>query len=101
MRAWILPDGAIEMLPDHESHGVAVMRLQTDSEFRPLDAGWVRVSGDTIQTGSLKNPRLALAFAVFARGSKGPAMVSHPKGNIEVPLHLAETFLENARAGLY
>ena len=101
MRVWILSDGTVETLPDHESHGVAVMRLQSDDNFRPFEAGWFRISGNIIQTGSLRNPQLSAAFAAFSGASPGPAMVSHPAGNIEVPLHLAETFLANARAGHY
>ncbi len=101
MRAWVLPDGRVERLPDHESHGVAIARMQSDPDFRPLAAGWLRISGPIIQTGSLDNPRLADAFAAFAAESSGPAMVAYSRGAIEVPLDLAERFLADALAGRY
>ena len=104
MRAWILPGGRIELLPDNETHGNAVTRLlgkSTRKSFDPFASGWIRISGDIIETGDLHNPQMDLAFAEFARRSNGPAMVTHPGGNIEVPLPMADLFLVNARAGKY
>lgn len=102
--SWVLPTGGVQMLANGENHGNAVVRLlgNTGKAFDPLASGWIRQAGDAIQTGDLRNPQLGKAFEQAAYAAKGGSViVSHPGGDIEVPVDAASEFLANASAGKY